>query len=384
MRVPDIRDTSLQHSSKLRDVMPTTPKKTKNKRLCGHKGMFAAHAKIDAQEDLSTAGTQIESAASALWGLLNDSGPEEQDDSQAYVTNKMPGANQPLTLTHLMTLTNRCQNRMITLTLLLRVMTLGQMAGPSISAAAIVPIDMTLQLVSQLRTGTTSGDELELFINAVDMYKFENSPVKLVTTRPRALTMLPPALQAKDPKLNQLINELTEIISTASITGKTLAGYLTKFVADFTTLYRAQSPAAILGLLVIAGQFRTKKYKRENIAAFHFSRKILRLVRHHCSIADNKIEKFIRAARKGHLRGENLPVLNSPGYARMQETDHVKLTWHLHNLFEALNYYISYEAVKTTSAEKATLKLEIDGPNHELSMTEAETAEQYPESGRTL
>ena len=35
---------------------------------------------------------------------------------------------------------------------------------PSISAAAVDSIDMTLQLVSQLRAGTTSGDDLELFI----------------------------------------------------------------------------------------------------------------------------------------------------------------------------------------------------------------------------
>ena len=48
-------------------------------------------------------------------------------------------------------------------------------------------------------------------------------------------------------------------------------------------------------------------------------------------------------------------------------------------LLEALNSYISYEAVKTTSAEVATLKLEINGPNHGLSMTESETAEQYQE-----
>ena len=45
----------------------------------------------------------------------------------------------------------------------------------------------------------------------------------------------------------------------------------------------------------------------------------------------------------------------------------------MNNLLEALNSYISYEAVKTASAEKVTLKLKIDGPNHELSMTEAET-----------
>ena len=50
--------------------------------------MFAAHVKNDAQEDLSTAGTQIESAAYALWGLLNGSGPEAQNDSQAYDQQK--------------------------------------------------------------------------------------------------------------------------------------------------------------------------------------------------------------------------------------------------------------------------------------------------------
>ena len=110
---------------------------------------------------------------------------------------------------------------------------------------------MALQLMSQLRAGTTSGNDLELFINAVDMYKFDKPLVKLVIARPRALTVLLPTLQAKDPKLKQLIKDLTEIISTASVTGKKLAGYLTKFVADFTTLYRAQ-PAIILGLLVIA------------------------------------------------------------------------------------------------------------------------------------
>ena len=316
-RVPDIRDRSLQHSSKLRDVMPTTSKKTKKKQLRDRKGMLAAHVENDAQEDLSDAGTPMETAASALWGLLNGSGPEEQNDSQAY--DQQGAGGEPASDTDSSGDSSSEEDNNFDSAIEDDDEADADAGGLTTSAASVEPIDMTLQLVNQLRAGTTSGDDLELFINAVDMYKFDKRLVKLIPARPRALTVLLPALQAKDPKLKQLINELTEIISAANVTGKQLAGHLIKFVADFTTLHRAQPPATILGLFVIAGQFRTKKYKRENLAAFHFSRKILKLVRHYCSVADNKVNKFVKAARNGRLRGENLPVLNSLGYARMQE-----------------------------------------------------------------
>ena len=221
--MPDIRDRSSQHSSKLRDVVPTTSKKTKKKQLRDRKRMFGAHVKNDAQEDLSTAGTQVESVAFALWarGLLNGSGPEEQNDSQAY--DQQDAGGKPTSDTDSSDDSdNSLPEQDDTFDSAIESDD-SEADEPSISAAALDPIDMTLQLVSQLRAGTTSGDHLELFINAVDMYKFVKPLVKLVTTRPRALTVLLPALQPKDPKLKQLINELTEIISNASVIGKELA-----------------------------------------------------------------------------------------------------------------------------------------------------------------
>ena len=120
--------------------------------------MFAAHVKIDTQKDLSTAGTQVESTASALWGLLNGSGPEEQNNSQDYGQQDARGKSASDTDSSddsddsLLEQDDNFDSAIESDD--------SGADGPSINAAAVVPIDITLQLVSQQRTGTTSLTQL--------------------------------------------------------------------------------------------------------------------------------------------------------------------------------------------------------------------------------
>lgn len=89
-----------------------------------------------------------------------------------------------------------------------------------------------LQMLTKARA-SSDVDDVEVFINNVDLKTINREIVKMLDGQPRTMTALLPALQKKLPRIRQICDTFSKKAEDASITGPDLQEAVLKFTSDF-------------------------------------------------------------------------------------------------------------------------------------------------------
>ena len=80
-----------------------------------------------------------------------------------------------------------------------------------------------LQLVATQRSGARNSDDVEIFLNNIDLKTVAKETVRLLNSRPRSATIFVPALRKQQPALNQWMSDFEKMIKDDDCTGPALA-----------------------------------------------------------------------------------------------------------------------------------------------------------------
>ena len=80
-----------------------------------------------------------------------------------------------------------------------------------------------LQLVATQRSGARNSDDVEIFMNNIDLKAVAKETVRLLNSRPRSATIFVPALRKQQPALNQWMSDFEKMIKDGECTGPALA-----------------------------------------------------------------------------------------------------------------------------------------------------------------
>ena len=232
-----------------------------------------------------------------------------------------------------------------------------------------------LQLVATQRSGAKNSDDVEIFLNNIDLKAVAKETVRLLSSRPRSATIFVPALREQQPALNQWMTEFEKMIKNGECTGPALAEEMWAFYQRALTLTRGHPAVASMIIVFAVAQYRRSGSGKDLIAAFNVSHRAERYIQGYCQQKDSRVVRFVEEAKRGELSDCRGSILDSKGLARINHTNQF-LTRELFLFIGGLIGYVSHQAleVRTDDTMVVTFETEEDA---DMQMTEKETVAQY-------
>ena len=232
-----------------------------------------------------------------------------------------------------------------------------------------------LQLVATQRSGARNSDDVEIFLNNIDLKTVAKETVRLLNSRPRSATIFVPALRKQQPALNQWMSDFEKMIKEGDCTGPALAEEMWAFYQRALTLTRGHPAVASMIIVFAVTQYRRSGSDKDLTAAFNVSHRAERFIQEYCQQKDSRVLGFVERAKRGELSDFKGSILDSRGLARISHKNQF-LTRELFLFMGGLIGYVTHQAleVRTDDTMIVTFETEEDA---DMQMTEKETVAQY-------
>jgi hypothetical protein len=238
--------------------------------------------------------------------------------------------------------------------------------------------DKMLKALVGLRDNSSASiDDIEVFVNRMDLKDIAYDCYKQFASRPRAVGHFLPLLFKADPKVQAGSDDLQKLIKDPECGGKILADGFMKFVAQFLS-YRPRDTHSFVGIAALiscAAAFRSSS-QASMTTAFERSFRVLKYVRHYCAQEREELKEFFDLVKSGELKGLSESVIGSPGLDRTM-TDNEDIDDDLVDFLTGLTDYVGFETVVRPTAAAALYLFMIVGPTHPMRMQQAEKALAY-------